>query len=151
MTSLLILVAAGASAQKNAPARPAAPGVFPARANMRADAIKEFDKDGDGKLNEEERKAMMAARMAMGENLRKQREKQFDKDGDGQLNDEERKAMMEANRARMEEFRKAREKKFDKDGDGKLNDEERKAMREERMKTRGLDRPKPPAPAAETK
>ncbi len=128
LTSLLALLAAGASAQGNAPVKTAVPGDFPERANMRADALKQFDKDGDGKLNEVERKAMMDARMAMGEKLRKGREKQFDKDGDGTLNAEERKAMVEANKARMEEFRQAREKPFDKDGDGKLSEEERKAM-----------------------
>ena len=64
----------------------------------RADAIKEFDKDGDGKLNEEERKAMMEANRARMEEFRKAREKEFDKDGDGKLNDEERKAMREAHR-----------------------------------------------------
>ena len=63
MTSLLALLAAGASAQANAPAKPALPAEFPARAKMRGDAIKEFDKDGDGKLSDEERKAMREARM----------------------------------------------------------------------------------------
>ena len=48
--------------------------------------IKKFDKDGDGKLNEEERKAAEEARKA--EML-----KRFDKDGDGKISDEERKAM----------------------------------------------------------
>ena len=110
VTSLLALLTAGASAQANAP-KPDGPGGFPARgerragqrmerrAERRADAIKEFDKDGDGKLNEEERKAMMEANRARMEEFRKAR-KEFDKDGDGKLNDEERKAMMEANRAR---------------------------------------------------
>lgn len=152
MTSLLALLAAGASAQANAPAKPAAPGAFPARVNMRADAIKEFDKDGDGKLNEEERKAMMAARMAMGEKLRMEREKKFDKDGDGKLSDEERKAMMEAMQKRRPnagpQFQEMM-KKFDKDGDGKLNEEERKAMREARLNAPA--QPKPAAPAAAAK
>ena len=152
MTSLLALLAAGASAQANAPAKPAAPGAFPARVNMRADAIKEFDKDGDGKLNEEERKAMMEARMAMGEKLRMEREKKFDKDGDGKLSDEERKAMMEAMQKRRPnagpQFQEMM-KKFDKDGDGKLNEEERKAMREARLNAPA--QPKPAAPAAAAK
>jgi len=61
---------------------------FPKRANSRAGLIQKFDKDGDGKLNEEERAAMR-------EEMRKNREKAFDKDGDGKLSIEERKAMRE--------------------------------------------------------
>ncbi len=48
--------------------------------------LKKFDKDGDGKLSTEERKALMKSRKA--EMLKK-----FDKDGDGKLSAEERKAM----------------------------------------------------------
>ena len=50
--------------------------------------IEKFDKDGDGKLNAEERKAAGAARKA--EFLKK-----FDKDGDGKIGPEERKAIAE--------------------------------------------------------
>ena len=53
------------------------------------EVLKEFDKDGDGKLNEEERKAA-------GEAMRKKLIEKFDKDGDGKLNEEERKAAREA-------------------------------------------------------
>ena len=49
--------------------------------------LEQFDKNSDGKLDEEERKAMMRARRA------KFLEK-YDKDGDGKLNEEERKAAM---------------------------------------------------------
>ena len=48
--------------------------------------IEKFDKDGDGKLNTEERKAAGAARKA--EFLKK-----FDKDGDGKISTEEKKAI----------------------------------------------------------
>jgi len=51
--------------------------------------IEKFDTDGDGKLNQEERKAARAARKQM--MLEK-----FDKDGDGTLNDDEKAAMREA-------------------------------------------------------
>ena len=51
--------------------------------------VEKFDTDGDGKLNEEERKAARAARKQM--MLEK-----FDKDGDGTLNDDEKAAMREA-------------------------------------------------------
>lgn len=56
----------------------------------REEVMKKFDKDGDGKLSEDERaearKAMEARRAEMIE--------KFDKDGDGKLNEEERKAAM---------------------------------------------------------
>ncbi len=91
--------------------------------------LKKFDKDGDGKLNEEEkaqaRKTMTANRRVPPFVLEK-----FDKDGDGELNDEEK---AEARKA-MEERRKEMIGKFDKDGDGKLNEEERKAAMAERSK-----------------
>ena len=50
--------------------------------------IEKFDKDGDGKLNTEERKAAGEARKA--EFLKK-----FDKDGDGKISPEEKKAIAE--------------------------------------------------------
>jgi len=50
--------------------------------------IEKFDKDGDGKLSAEERKAAGEARKA--EFL-----KRFDKDGDGEISAEERKAIAE--------------------------------------------------------
>tara|TARA_R110002012_G_scaffold141509_1_gene299260 strand:- start:1060 stop:1524 length:465 start_codon:yes stop_codon:yes gene_type:complete len=56
--------------------------------------IEKFDKDGDGKLNAEERKAAGEARKA--EFLKK-----FDKDGDGELSPEEKKAAGEAIRNRV--------------------------------------------------
>ena len=69
---------------------------------------KQYDKDGDGQLNDEEQQAM---REAMRQRFAAQggppgfdREaltKQFDKDGDGQLNDEEQQAMREAMRQRF--------------------------------------------------
>jgi len=99
--------------------KPADKADFPKRMKAGADVLKEFDKDGDGKLNDQERAAMR-------EQMRKNREKEFDKNGDGKLDD--------AEKAAMDEARKAREKEFDKDGDGKLSDEERKAMREALMK-----------------
>ena len=56
----------------------------------REEVMKKFDKDGDGKLSEDERaearKAMEARRAEMIE--------KFDKDGDGKLNEDERKAAM---------------------------------------------------------
>ncbi|MGJ8697178.1 MAG: EF-hand domain-containing protein [Verrucomicrobiaceae bacterium] len=87
------------------------------------EVVAKFDKDGDGKLSEEERKAAFEARKA--EMLAK-----FDKDGDGKLSDEEKEAAREAQKA---EFIK----KFDKDGDGKVSAEERP------KRPGGADRPGP--------
>jgi len=53
------------------------------------EVIKKFDKDGDGKLSEEERAAMKEARHK--ENLAK-----YDTDKDGKLSDAEREAMRAA-------------------------------------------------------
>ena len=82
----------------------------------RAELVAKFDKDGDGKLSEEERKAARAAHKA--EFMEK-----HDTDGDGELSDDEKKAAREARKAKFME-------KFDKDGDGELSDEEKKAARE---------------------
>ena len=78
--------------------------------------IQQYDVDGDGQLNEEERTALREARRAYV--LEK-----FDADGDGELNETERQAKREAKRARIVN-------KFDADGDGELNDEEKQAARE---------------------
>lgn len=82
--------------------------------------LKEFDKDGDGKLNDDERKAMREAMQARQEEARKKELAEFDKDKDGKLNEEERKAANEAREAK----RKALVEKYDADKDGKLNREE---------------------------
>lgn len=106
LTAMLVLVAASLSvnAQEAEAKAPATPPQFPPRPRIaNPDAIKEFDKDGDGKLNDEERKAMMEARRAQFEKVRAEREKEFDKDGDGKLNEAEHKAMMEARAKRMGE------------------------------------------------
>ena len=99
----------------------------------REEIIKKFDKDGDGKLNDEEKaeiRKKMAERSGGGRKLPPFLMKKFDKDGDGELNDEEK---AEA-RKTMEARRKEMIEKFDKDGDGKLNDEERKAAMAARPK-----------------
>jgi Ca2+-binding EF-hand superfamily protein len=85
--------------------------------------IAKFDKDGDGQLSPDERKAMREDMKAQGEKRREEMLKKFDKDGDGKLSDEERKAMRDA----MEAKRKEILEKYDADKDGKLNPDERKA------------------------
>ena len=89
--------------------------------------MKKFDKDGDGKLSEEEkaelRKAIAQRGRPGGRRPPPELMKKFDKDGDGKLSESERAEL----RKTMEERRKEFLAKFDKDGDGKLNEEERKA------------------------
>ena len=99
----------------------------------REEIIKKFDKDGDGKLNDEEKAELrkkMAERSGGGRKLPPFLMKKFDKDGNGELSDEEK---AEARKA-MEARRKEVIGKFDKDGDGKLNEEERKAAMAARPK-----------------
>lgn len=126
---------------------------------MTQEMIKLYDKDGDGKISEDEK---VAARAEMrkegggrpgrkgpgGGKMREEALKRFDKDGDGKLN--------EAERAEAEKFREERMKnggpgdgrmreealkRFDKDGDGKLSEAERaeaeKAREEMRKKRSG--------------
>ena len=86
--------------------------------------MKEFDKDGDGQLNEAERQAAMTA---MRERFQGQGRGPAGRPGGGpQMN---REAMM---------------KKFDKNGDGRLDETERAALREEFQNTGGEQRrPRP--------
>ena len=111
--------------------------------------LKKFDKDKDGKLSEDERKA---AREALGgggrggeEARRAEILARFDKDKDGKLSEDERKAAREA----METRRKAMLEKFDANKNGKLDPDEIKAARE----AGGLEGPRRPngggAPTAE--
>jgi Ca2+-binding EF-hand superfamily protein len=79
------------------------------------EVIAKFDKDGDGKLNDDEKAEAKAAR-------KKEMLEKFDADKDGKLNDDEKAAM-------REEVKKKMLEKFDKDGDGKLNEEERAELR----------------------
>jgi hypothetical protein len=113
IASALIAVASAQAPEGPKPERKGPPGGPP------AEIIAKFDKDGDGKLNDEEAKAAREAMQAK----RKEAEAKYDKDGDGKLSEDERKAM-------MEERKKEMIAKFDKDGDGELNEEEKKAARE---------------------
>jgi hypothetical protein len=106
---------AGAEENQANPERPARPHGPP------PEVVKEFDKDGDGKLSAEERTTMRETIKARMEERRKQMLEKFDEDKDGELSPAEREKAREARRAEMLE-------KFDKDGDGKLSAEERAAM-----------------------
>jgi hypothetical protein len=85
------------------------------------EVVKQFDKDGDGKLSPEERQAMHQERKARMEERRKEMLEKYDADGDGKLSPEEKAKAREERKAEML-------RKFDKDGDGKLSEEERAAM-----------------------
>ena len=109
----LFCLAAGLMAKPEKGGKPGRPS--------REEMMKKFDKDGDGKLSEDEKaeiRKTMANRPVPAHILEK-----FDKDGDGKLSDDER-----------AEIRKEMMAEFDKDGDGKLGPEERKAAMAARSK-----------------
>lgn len=123
----------------------AAAATPPARPELNArqrELLEKFDRNHDGRIDDEEKLAARAYMRGMGGSGPKERYKKalklFDKNGDGVLDDAER---AEAEKAR-EEYQANREAvlaKFDKNKDGVLNDEERAAAikaREERQKRR---------------
>ncbi len=88
----------------------------------RATFFQKFDKDGDGKLSEEERKAAREEMAGKRPLLPPLLIKKFDKDGDGRLSVEER----EDAKKSWQDRKKETLEKFDADGDGILNAEERR-------------------------
>jgi Ca2+-binding EF-hand superfamily protein len=124
--ALALVLTGGAYAQgpgANGPGGPRGPG-HRLPPQVREKLVAEFDKDGDGQLNDEERQAARAAFQAKMAERHKEALDQYDTDRDGKLSDDERKALIAD---RKKEFMA----KHDKDGDGQLSDEERKAVREE--------------------
>ncbi len=145
-TTLLLLAltfsAVGANAQdKNSQTKPVID------TQSKEILMKQFDKDGNGKLDVKERMAAMKAIKSMSSDLDELKQKhvdniikRFDKDGDQKLDKtelisflDEQRNMFEKRRHKMHpkhKFQPPKEilKEFDKDGDGKLNSEERKAM-----------------------
>jgi len=100
----------------------------------------QWDKDGDGKLSDAERKEMETTQAEWAKRAEEQRRKwmlrRWDADKDGKMSKEET-AAMEAHQAEMkaraEQYRKeyqAMRDKHDTDGDGQLNETERKAYYE---------------------
>lgn len=108
------------------PQRPNRPDVLPPA------ILEKFDTDKDGKLSEDERKAMHEAKEAKMAEHRKEMVTKYDADGDGKLNDEEREKAKAEHHALMI-------KKFDTDGDGKLSEEERAKMPARPMNRVGPD------------
>ena len=88
-----------------------------------------YDKNNDGKLDDDER-AKMKADLAAHRTAFIQK---FDKNGDGKLDEEE----MAAVRKQIREDRAEFIRKFDKNGDGKLDEEESAALRKELEQKRG--------------
>jgi len=87
--------------------------------------VKKYDKDGDGKLSDEERKGMRDEMQAERKKRQEEVLKKFDKDGDGTLNDEEKAAAAADAEAKRKEFLE----KYDTDKDGKMSREEMQAAR----------------------
>jgi hypothetical protein len=123
-TTTLIVIAAAIGLSGAAHAEE---GKGPRKAHkLPPEVIAKFDKDGDGKLNEEEHAAAKAARGEMEAGRKKEMLEKFDADKDGKLNDDEKAAMRGGMKKKMLE-------KFDKDGDGELNEEEKAEMRKAMM------------------
>lgn len=167
--ALAICLSAGLSRAEDKPAQPKGKKQAKPGAALDGEAKKKivarFDKDGDGKLNEEEKKAaqeQIKKRVgdAGGDGVAKEALlKKFDKDGDGKLSDSERAAAQEALKKRLGSDepagvgKKALLKKFDKDGDGKLSDEEKKAAKEavQSRGGKGSSKPEDKKPAEDSK
>jgi len=105
----------------------------------RWDEIRErYDADGDGELNEEERRAMREAfRERMRDRWRQRMVERFDADGDGELSEEERIEAEAEREARRAEMRARMTERFDTDGDGELSEQEEQAAREQFRRDRG--------------
>lgn len=119
-TNTLIVIAAAIGLSGAAHAEE---GKGPRKAhNLPPEVIAKFDKDGDGKLNDDEKAEAKAARGERKAKFKQEMLEKFDSDGDGKLNDDEKAAMREGMKKNMLE-------KFDKDGDGELNEDEKAEMR----------------------
>ncbi len=104
------------------------------------EALKKFDKDGDGQLSEEERAEAKKFYQSQGGRAGGQGKpgqgsnraaimKRFDKNGNGKIDEDEKQAMVAA--------RKEILAKFDKNGNGKIDEEERAAVRQHFMQQQG--------------
>ena len=109
------------------------PATRPGRrgAALRDETLRQYDADGDGRLNEEERRAAFAD---LAERNRQERLAQYDADGDGKLSDEERKAIREDRQVRQQPWQDLEARwmmtHFDDDGDGKISPAEEASWKE---------------------
>ena len=101
--------------------------VFPSKEEI----LKKFDTDGDGKLNEEERKKVRDEMVSRRSGLPPLLAKKFDKDGDGKLSEDERAAFRKEMASKGRKLPPHLMQRFDKDGDGTLSEEERAAAKQE--------------------
>lgn len=88
-----------------APAAPAAPGAPtppPAAAPKLPEALQKYDKNGDGKLDETERRDFQKERQS-------EMMKKYDKNGDGKLDETERQALIEDRKKERDEMIKKRQ------------------------------------------
>jgi Ca2+-binding EF-hand superfamily protein len=109
-----------------ASSRPSGRRTMPSEAEL----VREFDKDGDGKLSDAERAEAMKA---LGQRWRDEETARWDSSGTGQLNEQDRAAMAEHRRA-LREAQKAKVeafflRQFDADGDGQLDEKETAARK----------------------
>jgi len=96
---------------------------------VRAKVLEKFDTDGDGKLGETERAALLeAAKKRFGEKAETFIQK-HDTDNDGRLNDQEWAAAVQDLRSGIRSKIIAYIKQHDIDGDGQLNAQEREALK----------------------
>lgn len=115
--------------------------------------LKRFDKNGDGRIDEQER-AAAREQMARGGGprpgpaMREQIMKRFDHNGDGQLDEAERAEMEQAREEFMQKraeagaaLREEALKRFDKNGDGRLDEQERAEARTQMGRADGAPRP----------
>lgn len=111
-------------------------------ADRKAEFMKRFDKNNDGKLDDSEKEAAKAAfgDRKGGGDRKAEFMKRFDKNNDGKLDDAEKNAAREAFEklkgkdgqgpfGKGEAGKEAFIKRFDKNGDGKLDDNEKDAAR----------------------
>jgi hypothetical protein len=114
-----------------------APGQAPD--GNRAEMKKKFDVNGDGKLDDTERKALKEAMKNNPEfqKMREERMKKFDTNGDGKLDDTEKAAADAAMKDRMAGGKEKLLEKFDTNGDGQLDETEKAAAKAEMEKIKG--------------
>ncbi|RKY13241.1 MAG: hypothetical protein DRP82_05665 [Planctomycetota bacterium] len=125
----LCLLVFGQEQQPPGPPKRVPLGIGWAVSRLPEELVKKFDKNGDGKLSDEEK--VTALKTTFKEFMDK-----FDTNKDGKLSDEELTKVKEDVSKTMEEYKQRMIKRFDKDGDGKLSDEEKKAMRKAMMEKR---------------
>ncbi|MFI3243656.1 MAG: hypothetical protein R3Y56_05330 [Akkermansia sp.] len=146
---ILALSLAPLSFAQDAPADNQAPQQGrPDRAQMHQRALEKFDKDGDGKLNEEERAEAKAFHQQMQKEGRPQRPEgaQQAPAPEGEAEAPQGPRGPKGKKAQAPNRAKALEK-FDKDGDGQLNEEERAEAKAFRQQMKKEGRPQGPEAA----